>query len=81
MTPIATAPRDGTPIRARIPGRGDDNLIAWHADCLENSAGEPCGAWAFVTDQEPPDCWSDGYCWEVNEDGGRSAWPTHWAPA
>lgn len=77
---IKTAPRDGTEIQARIPGHGDDNLICWVADGLENEAG-PCGAWAFTTDQEPPDDWTDGWCWGVNEDGVPSTWPTHWKPS
>lgn len=77
--PIETAPRDGTEIQARIPGNGEDNVIAWIGDLI-NCNGEYCGAWAFTRDQEPPDCWTDGYCWEVNEDGGDSVQPTHWAP-
>lgn len=73
------APRDGTPIQARIPGHGEDNIIAWVGDLLD-SDGKDCGSWAFVTDQEPPDCWTDGYCWEVNEDGVRSMQPIAWKP-
>lgn len=76
--PIESAPKDGTWIQARIPGHGEDNIILWVADALEDGNGS-CGAWAFaLEDQEPPDCWSDGWCWAVNEDGVRSAWPTHW---
>lgn len=77
--PIMTAPRDGTAIQARIPGHGDDNLIAFEyiGDC-----GEPDGCaawgWTFVTDQEPPADWTDGWCWAVNEDGVQSTLPTHW---
>lgn len=79
--PIETAPRNGTVIQARIPGHGDDNMIMWVRDALENEHGS-CGAWTFAhEDQEPPDCWSDGWCWAENEDGVRSAWPTHWKPA
>lgn len=79
--PIRTAPRDGTTIQARVPGNGDDNLIAWIANALENEHGS-CGAWTIMSEhQEPPPCWSDGWCWAVNEDGVRSAWPTHWKPA
>lgn len=78
---IDTAPLDGTVVQARIPGHGDDNMILWVPDALENEAGS-CGAWAFAhEDQEPPDCWTDGWCWAVNEDGVRSSWPTHWLPS
>lgn len=71
------APKDGTWIQARIPGHGADNVIAW-MDGLQNSADEPCGGWSFVTDQEPPDSWTDGICWDVNEDGVASVAPTAW---
>lgn len=76
--PIETAPRDWAAIQARIPGHGEDNIIEWVANALDDGNGS-CGAWAFSHEyQEPPDCWSDGWCWAVNEDGVRSAWPTHW---
>jgi hypothetical protein len=78
--PIETAPRDGTAIQAKIPGHGADNIIAWHGG-LADEAGMECSTWCFVTEQEPPDSWTDGWCWEVNEDGCRSEWPTHWKPA
>ena len=78
--PIETAPRDGTAIQARIPGHGEDNIIAWCDGFLDGN-GVDCCAWAYVTEQEPPDDWTDGVCWEVNEDGVRSTWPTHWQSA
>lgn len=77
--PIDTAPKDGTAIQARIPGNGGDNIIAWE-DGLLNSENEYCGGWAFVEDQEPPDDWTDGICWAVNEDGNPSTQPTEWKP-
>lgn len=77
--PIATAPKDGTPIQARIPGHGEDNIIAWWGG-LVGEGGDECSAWTMVEDQEPPDCWTDGVCWAVNEDGLPSAQPTHWKP-
>ena len=73
------APKDGTAIQARIPGHGSDNIIAW-TDGLLNSENEPCGGWQFVEDQEPPDDWTDGICWTVNEDGMQSTHPTAWKP-
>lgn len=76
---IDSAPTDGTPFQARIPGHGEDNVIGWTPGLLDCN-GDDCGSWAFMSDQEPPDCWTDGYCWESNEDGMRSAHPTHWRP-
>ncbi len=78
--PIETAPRDGTWIQAEIPTYGSDYVIAWCDDHMLNSDGEPCGGWMIASEQEPPDCWTDGYCWEVNEDENRSIHPTRWKP-
>jgi hypothetical protein len=77
--PIESAPTDGTAIQARIPGHGSDNVIACHDGFLD-SDGQDCASWVFVTEQEPPDCWTDGVCWEINEDGNASVKPTHWKP-
>lgn len=63
---ISTAPRDGTDIQARIPGHGEDNIIAWQSGFMDENE-EDCGGWAFTTDQEPPPCWTDGVCWGSNE--------------
>lgn len=77
--PIETAPRDGTAFQARIPSHGDDNIIMW--DCsIEHKDGDGWGTWMFASDQEPPDCWSDGWCWTENADGDQSVLPTHWKP-
>ena len=76
-SPIDTAPKDGRPVQAKIPGHGSDNIIAWISGLL-NADGEDCGAWAFVEDQEPPDCWTDGICWDANDVGQSSIKPTHW---
>lgn len=78
--PIETAPVDGSDIQATIPGHGSDNVIAWQCDAFLDSDGRPCGGWAFTTEQEPPECWTDGVCWDVNEDGVASVQPTHWKP-
>lgn len=77
---IRTAPRDGTSIQAEIPGNGSDNIIAWLTDAYYDSDGRPCGGWTFMEDQEPPPCWTDGVCWDVNEDGKPSVKPTRWKP-
>lgn len=77
---IDTAPRDGTTIQARIPGHGDDNLIAFEWGLVDGD-GKDCGSWTFVTDQEPPEDWTDGWCWASNEDGVPSTQPTHWRVA
>lgn len=77
--PIETAPKDGTAIQAKIPGHGSDNIIAWVGGYYDGSE-QYGGVWTMVEDQEPPDCWTDGVCWNVNEDGVPSVKPTHWMP-
>lgn len=72
--PMDSAPHDGSEFQARIPGNREDNVIAWV---------DVCGGtytWTFTREQEPPDCWTDGYFWGVNEDGQASVKPTHWKP-
>lgn len=76
---IATSPKDGTCVQARIPGHGSDNVIAW-SDDLMNSAGGFCGGWNWMGENEPPDSWTDGVCWAVNADDEPSVQPTHWRP-
>ena len=77
--PMETAPRDGTWIQAEIPGNGSDNVIAWQIGYVDID-GVSCGGWTFMTDQEPPADWTDGVCWDVNEDGVASTRPTRWKP-
>jgi hypothetical protein len=74
---METAPKDGTAIQAEIPDNGSDNIIAW-AGGLVDADWYDCGGWSFVENQEPPDCWTDGICWEQNEDGIKSVYPVRW---
>lgn len=78
--PFDQAPRDGTWIQALIPGHGSDNVIAWCEGAFMNDAEESCGGWSFMTDQEPPDCWTDGVCWTSNDCGVPSMLPTAFKP-
>ena len=75
--PIETAPKDGTAIQAEIPGYGADYILVWQ-EGFADSDGKNCGCWMLVEDQEPPDCWTDGVCWAVNEDGVASVQPSRW---
>ena len=76
---ISTAPQDGTPIQAEIPGYGSDNIISWHRGFIGENSND-CGTWVCVEEQEPPICWTDGVCWSQNEDGVPSVRPTRWKP-
>ena len=77
--PIETAPKDGTPIQAHIPGHGDKNIIAWSFG-FEDETGEDCAAWFIYDDKKPPKSWTDGVCWASNDDEKPSIKPTHWRP-
>ena len=77
--PMETAPLDGSIIQADIPGHGESNILFWLGG-LNDSAGNECGGWAFAEDQEPPACWTDGVCWEVNAEGKKSIEPVRWKP-
>ncbi len=77
--PMDEAPKDGSWIQADICGHAGDNIIAWKTGLVGNDGNE-CGGWYFVTEQEPPGCWTHGVCWVVNEDGVASIPPTHWKP-
>lgn len=77
--PISSAPKDGTVIQVKIPDHGSDCIVSWEGGLLDTK-NRDCGGWHWMTDREPPDCWTDGVCWEVNESGERSIEPTHWMP-
>lgn len=52
---ISPPPQDGTAIRVRIPGHGNDNMVFWLTGLLDRNGIDCCGGWSFVSDeQEPP---------------------------
>lgn len=77
--PIETAPKDGTRIRAKIPGHGSETVIAWHEGVLDGKYPQR-GGWEYIRGKKPPDDWSGGFCREVNDDGKRSTFPVEWMP-
>lgn len=76
---ISTAPRDRTVIRVRTVG-GLELDVSWF-NGLVNDNGEECGAWLSENVGDQPECWTDGICWEINEDGDPSDRPVSWRPA
>jgi len=76
---IDSAPKDGSHIQVVIPGHGSDNIISWYSGFV-NDAEQDCCGWVFMTEQESPSCWTDGVCWESNENCEKSVEPTHWQP-
>lgn len=79
---ISTAPRDGTPIEARIVGysRAAQAVISWQNGFI-NGKDQDCGAWCWeLKTSRPPASWTDGVCWESNHNHKPSTRPTHWRP-
>lgn len=79
---ISSAPRDGTPIEARIVGysRAARAVISWREGFEAEDAAD-IGAWVWMLEtRKPPTSWTDGVCWSSNEDGKPSTRPTHWRP-
>ncbi len=68
---ISTAPKD-RPVIVRTE-RGRVFRAMWTYVC-EEAVG-----WGAVEEDDPrPKCWTDGFCWRVNEDEEESDKPTHW---
>jgi len=70
--PIATAPRDGTPVRLRTA----DGCIVF----AQWAQVEDFQTWLAVTEAAHPPSWDDGVCWDLSADGEPSDPPTHWLP-
>lgn len=47
-------------------------------DVSMNEHGEHCDQWQATIEGQHPPCWSDGCCWESNEDEIMSLQPDAW---
>lgn len=74
---IETAPKNGTHIQTKIPGHGSDNIIAWECGFVNENDEDSC-TWVWMSGNEPPSCWTNGVCWDANENEQPSVRPTHW---
>lgn len=72
--PIADAPYNQA-VEIKI-GRRKFPAILLHNASM-SSEEESCDQWQATTDDHPK-CWSDGACWESNEDGNTSLQPEAW---
>lgn len=76
MKPMSTVPVDGRTIRLFMSnGR---SFLARPMDGLLNENGEDCWNWCAENEDEAPDDWTDGVCWEINDAGNRSTYPVGW---
>lgn len=77
--PISGIPdiaKDGRMVRLRAGGREFD---ASREVGFMDGDMKDCAAWCARNEYEAPASWTDGVCWEVNEDGRRSVQPTYFA--
>lgn len=75
---IASAPLN-TPVLVRV-GEGMTFIARLLPDASMTTADETCDQWQAEYEDEHPPCWSDGCCWESNEDGNASLQPRGWQP-
>jgi hypothetical protein len=74
--PIETYPNDGHPVQVRT--RGGYVLKAFLGSCICEGPEGPVDAWAASIEGDNPPCWTDGICWESNEDEKPSDPPVEW---
>lgn len=77
--PMDTVPLDGRKIRFHMPD--GNSFMAEIVDGLVDANGDSCWCWGAVDEDEAPDDWTDGICWEQNENGKPSTYPVGWSPS
>lgn len=73
---ISEAPRDGQTVQVRLVS-GMIVYASYEADYCLDSDGALCGQWVCSDELYYPNTWTDGACWQVNENGEISDQPTH----
>lgn len=74
---VENAPYD-TPLTVLAGGMTFAAIL--RRDASLNEEGESCDQWQAVVEGEHPPCWTDGACWESNEDGIPCLWPEAFMP-
>lgn len=80
--PMDTAPRDGQVIRLHMPD--GSSFLAKPISGLVDCDGHDCWSWGTASEDQDalaPIDWTDGICWNCNEDGKPSTRPVGWSPA
>ena len=77
--PIESAPVDGTVFDALIDGHAEPFLIQVERGFVDEG-GNDCLAWVHAGEGPCPPGWTDGVCWDEDENGLASPRPTHWRP-
>jgi hypothetical protein len=73
---IETAPYN-TPVIVEV-GSGMSFAAQLVPDASINSEDQSCAQWRAVHQGEHPPCWSDGACWQRNENEVMSMQPRRW---
>ena len=76
--PIDSAPMDGTEVRLLL--KSGRMVKASVQTGFMNSEENGCACWVCSDEEDCPESWTDGACWDRNEDDKQSDQPTHWAP-
>lgn len=74
-TDMENAPLD-TPLAIRAGGMTFDARL----QLLDNGDKEPTYGWVADREGIHPQCWTNGRCWDLNENNEPSAKVTHWQP-
>lgn len=77
---IESAPMDGRDIAILTAG-GFEMLARWEPFGFINADGGDVGSWVASEEGKHPPCWTDGACWESNENEVPSDQPIMWKPA
>ena len=78
MQPMSSAPVDGQIIRLHM--QDGSSFLARPIDGLLDASENDCWSWGTVNEDEGPEDWTDGICWDVNDAGARSTYPVGWSP-
>lgn len=73
--PLETAPYS-TPVRVKVGGM--TLLASLEPNASMSEMDTACDQWQAVNEGEHPPCWTDGACWESNDNGDCSLQPEAW---
>ncbi len=74
--PISTVPISEEPVRLLLESGRE--LTASKRPGFTDCNGHDCWLWVCSDEDNYPECWTDGACWERNAADQRSDQPTHW---
>jgi len=73
--PIETAPDCDVIIECE-----DGSIFLAHNHCYVEGLHAPVKVWCAAREGIHPKCWTEGACWDANDDGEPSTKPIRWLP-